>query len=71
MEKNQAQMKNPPLLFYIVAGIVTLAALFAAALYIMHDLEGGVFSWWAYLPLTGYMLVLLTAEQLLFGARRG
>jgi len=71
MGQNQQQMKKPPLLFYIGAGIVTIAALFWAALYMMDDLEGGVFSWWVYLPLTAYMLVLFSGEQWLFGKRRG
>lgn len=71
MGQNQVYMKKPPLLFYIVAGITVLAAMFAAALYLMHDLESGVFSWWVYLPLTGYMLLFFTVEQALFGKRRG
>lgn len=71
MGQKLVYMKKPPLLFYIVAGMTVLVAMFAAALYLMHDLERGVFSWWVYLPLTAYMMLFFTVEQALFGKRRG
>lgn len=70
MAYNQLKVKKPPLLFYIVAGLATLAALWAMTAYIMRGLEQGVFLWWAYLPVMAFMLVLLTGEQILFGHRR-
>lgn len=62
--------KKPPRLFYIAAGVATIGALFAMTFYMMDALAGGVFAWWAYLPVTLFMITLLTVEQALFGARR-
>ena len=70
MIHDHAQTKKPPPLFYIVAGLATMAALFGMSFYMMKGLEQGVFLWWAYLPLVAFMLVLLTGEQILFGRRR-
>lgn len=62
--------KKPPLLFYIAAGAATIGAMFAMTFYMMDELAGGVFAWWAYLPMALFIVTLLTVEQALFGARR-